>query len=133
MAKKQLSEREYYHFLTVVFSNEQKWADALANYEKEMRVKHRQLADIYESDRKEMNEIIGNNNLLTENMRLKLFAANLEIERKKTQAELDKSEQYKRQLLVANNKLAMSKLSAQASLDSVEMQRNRLSFKKEKV
>ena len=133
LAKKQLSEREYYHFLTVVFSNEQKWADALANYEKEMRVKHRQLADIYESDRKEMNEIIGNNNLLTENMRLKLFAANLEIERKKTQAELDKSEQYKRQLLVANNKLAMSKLSAQASLDSVEMQRNRLSFKKEKV
>ena len=133
LAKKQLSEREYYHFLTVVFSNEQKWADALASYEQEMRVKHRQLADIYESDRKEMNEIIGNNNLSTENMRLKLFAANLEIERKKTQAELDKSEQYKRQLLVANNKLAMSKLSAQASLDSVEMQRNRLSFKKEKV
>lgn len=132
-AVKELPEREYFHFLTAVFINEQQWAPALAHYEQEMKVKHRQMAAIYESDRKEMNEIIGNNNLSTENMRLKLIAANLEIERKKAQVELDKSEQNKRQLLVANNKLAMSRMAAQASLDSLGMEKDRLSYIKEKV
>ena len=133
LAEKSLPRLEYYHLKTAIHSNEGEWAKALDSYEYEMTERQRLLAGVFNNDRNEMNEIIGNNNLKAENMKLRLDAARLEIEHNKAEAELSKYMQEQRRLIAANNKLKLSKMAAQTNLDSASLRRDLMLTEQQRV
>lgn len=124
LAKERLTEFNYKHLATCILKNEKKWDLAAATFLEERKQYVKEQAKVFDSDKTEMNEMIGNNKLEAYNVRLKLEAANLEIEHHKALAELARYEKDKQQLLANNNRLAISKMEAYNQLESTYKKRN---------
>ena len=133
LANSSLDSLSKCHLLTAIKTNEKKWDEAFAWLNKENMERKKLRAKVYDNDQNEMNDIIGNNNLEANNMSLRLKAANLQIEHNKATAELEKSMQEEQRLLTTNYRLKMSKMSAQASLDSASLRRNRMQTEQQRV
>ena len=124
LAKEKLTESEYRHLATVILTNMGDWKEAMTSYNAERELFLAERANVFEADKAEMKELIGNNELEANNMRLRLEAARLEIEHNKAVAELNKYEETQRQLLATNNQLAISKMKANKQLESTFGKRN---------
>ena len=129
LAKEKLTESEYRHLATVILTNMGDWAETMTSYNEERNLFFEERANVFEADKAEMKELIGNNELEASNVRLRLEAARLEIEHNKAVAELNKYEEAQRQLLATNNQLAISKMRANKQLESTFGKRNAMSRK----
>ena len=86
LAKEKLTESEYRHLATVILTNMGDWEEAMTSYNAERELFLAERANVFEADKAEMKELIGNNELEANNMRLRLEAARLEIEHNKAVA-----------------------------------------------
>ena len=71
---------------------------------------------VFETDRKEMSDIAGNNILETKNIEMKLASANLNIEQLKQQNELARFQQARHKLMADNNTLLINRMKSEQKL-----------------
>ena len=133
IAQEAFSPYQFAHLLVTMHINRDEWKEACETAKAEKGYRMLEEVRTFERDRAEMNDIIGINSLEADNLRLRLEAARLDIVENKARAELEKSLTEKQELLNANNRLTLSRLMAEGSLDSASYKKSKMTLEQRKV
>ncbi|MGN0280905.1 MAG: ATP-binding protein [Prevotella sp.] len=114
-----LRHREVQH----VWRNE--WEEACIVFQTEVALHRRNIERVFENDRREMNELAGNRQLESENMKMKLLSSTMLVEQMEREGEMARFLFAKQRLADESNDLLMKRLMSEARLDRAKAERDR--------
>ena len=115
-AKRELSDEGYLRLAELDCAHKGEWKDACDIFQHEVVLHRNKMKAVFETDRKEMSDIAGNNILETKNIEMKLASANLNIEQLKQQNELARFQQARHKLMADNNTLLINRMKSEQKL-----------------
>ena len=124
-AQRELTDEGFMRIAELDCAQNGKWKEACEIFQQEVVLHRNKMNAVFEADRNEMSDIVGNNILETKNIQMKLASANLHIEQLRQQNEIERFRQARQKLMMDNNALVINRMKAEKKLsDAVAKRKN---------